>query len=666
MKVAYVLLVTLIAVPAWATDPQGQELPRPLLESEVINDRIDVHAQRAIVRLSKGSFEQRVMSRFLLRGVQYGALGGIYKVDTQVPALRGQRIGKGWWTLLDGRPAGCLKEPADEKPILIFGKSVATQPSVLDPALMTALDECGFRKLDVLVTKATTVPCSEALITLSSDATGVLVAPPCHTTEQGVCHFYFPPAMYQFNVTCDGGPTSPPDIFRAVAPGTGVQVESFDFAGSTPTPAPPRIPIPTPTPTPTPAPTPTTKPNIKLKPGGTRTLGKIPRPTTPPKSEPTKKIRIRPGTVGTPSQPATPPFRPPVPQTPPEPPAEEAPPPSTPPPPESPPGEFVDAPDCSVAPKLGGECWTTEDVLDSTIDHHAQSAMFRMFAQVGLPSAEASAILCAVKEGKLEGVFLPAQGVPATRARTAGSNYWDMIPPGAHSTCYTEQPLEGPAREPLIVFRDQIKDDKDFVAAAITSAFRSCNLEERAPRCYIPTIAKPPPPPSNPGGGGTPGDCVYSLVDAPLSDEACSSCGGGKTIWWRKVVATGEGCPTDLSGMVFTEAIADGGGTCPLGPVIGGGACVTDADGNLTRSGGGICSDTYRLCFQKEDLCNLDDDPSVFEVCLLVGCTRTLNQQIFLDGTPIKSRQVEFTVSLTLTDPLTGDFDCFTSVDISK
>jgi len=232
-RFAAVVFVLLITTSGSVAESQVEELPRPLSERKVINDRVDVHAQRAIVRLSNGSLHERFMSRFLLRGVQYGALGGIYKVDTQVPALRAGRIGKSWWTLLEGRPADCLKEPADEKPILVFGKTVATQGEVLDSALMTALDECGFRRLDVRVTEDATVPCSDAFVTLSSvlpgDAVGVLVEPPCQPTKQGLCHFYLPPAMYEFRVTCRGLTTSPPDIYRAVAPGTGLQVESFDF-----------------------------------------------------------------------------------------------------------------------------------------------------------------------------------------------------------------------------------------------------------------------------------------------------------------------------------------------------------------------------------------------------------------------------------------------------
>ena len=145
------------------------------------------------------------------------------------------------------------------------------------------------------------------------------------------------------------------------------------------------------------------------------------------------------------------------------------------------------AQDCPVAPVKGGHCWTTEDVLSSQIDHHAQSALFNMFARGGDTATEASAILCALKSGKLAGVYLPDQGVPAQRARKAGSNWWEMIPAGAHATCYAK-----PAGQPpLIAFRKQIKDNRDFVARALSSAWKSCRIPSAAPRCYIPTISRP-------------------------------------------------------------------------------------------------------------------------------------------------------------------------------
>ncbi len=137
-----------------------------------------------------------------------------------------------------------------------------------------------------------------------------------------------------------------------------------------------------------------------------------------------------------------------------------------------------------------GRCWTTEDVISERIDHHAQSAMFRMFAVGGDQAADASAILCAIKRAQLEGVYLPDQKVPALRAQDAGG-WWTIIPPGQPSECY-KHPANRP---PLIAFRKQIKDNRDFVANAISTAWRRCGISPSNPRCYVATIARPPEPP---------------------------------------------------------------------------------------------------------------------------------------------------------------------------
>lgn len=158
-------------------------------------------------------------------------------------------------------------------------------------------------------------------------------------------------------------------------------------------------------------------------------------------------------------------------------------------------------PPCPRQPVRGGQCWTTEDVIDARIDHHAQSALLSMFTRGGAQAADASAILCAVKTGALEGVYLPDQQVPALRARDAGSGWWNIIPAGRTGECYRQPP----ARAPLIAFSKQIQDNTDLVVNAIGSAWRACAIPPTAPRCYNATISKPPsesPPSSTPPGGG--------------------------------------------------------------------------------------------------------------------------------------------------------------------
>ncbi len=172
-------------------------------------------------------------------------------------------------------------------------------------------------------------------------------------------------------------------------------------------------------------------------------------------------------------------------------------------------------------------CWTTQDVIDGRIDHHAQSAMLRMFTRGGSQAADASAILCAVKRGQLAGVYLPDQQVPALRAKAFGG-WWTIIPQGAPSTCYKRPPDQAP----LIAFRKQIKDNADFVAQALTTAWRECAIPPTKPRCYTATISKPkpvpPPPPPPPPGPKEEKPCPPGTVPDP-SGELCVLPGSVKT-----------------------------------------------------------------------------------------------------------------------------------------
>jgi len=146
---------------------------------------------------------------------------------------------------------------------------------------------------------------------------------------------------------------------------------------------------------------------------------------------------------------------------------------------------------CPAAPFRGGECWTTEDVIDDRIDHHAQSAMLRMFARGGTAAEDASAMLCAVKTRQLDGIYLPDQGTPARRAEAAGTGWWLIIPQGSASACYKQ-----PAGEaPLIAFARRIKDDRDALGSALSEAWGGCGISPAAPRCYVATFSKPEPPP---------------------------------------------------------------------------------------------------------------------------------------------------------------------------
>jgi hypothetical protein len=66
----------------------------------VIDSRIDVHAQYALLRMAKGDPGARADAAGMLAAVKSGRLAGIYKEDQRVPALRARGLGLGWWQLV--------------------------------------------------------------------------------------------------------------------------------------------------------------------------------------------------------------------------------------------------------------------------------------------------------------------------------------------------------------------------------------------------------------------------------------------------------------------------------------------------------------------------------------------------------------------------------------
>ncbi|SDP68672.1 hypothetical protein [Desulforhopalus singaporensis] len=136
--------------------------------------------------------------------------------------------------------------------------------------------------------------------------------------------------------------------------------------------------------------------------------------------------------------------------------------------------------------QLPGQCWRTEDVIDQRIEWHAQAALMAMFEHGGEEAASASAILCAVKRGQIEGIYRHTMKVPALRAREAGTYSWKIIPPHENSICY-DQPA---ARTPIIVIRDGVAKNRPALIGALQNAWKSCRVIPTMPRCYIATIPK--------------------------------------------------------------------------------------------------------------------------------------------------------------------------------
>ena len=175
-------------------DPIVETPPPPLTERELIHERIDVHAQRSLLRISK---TPRVLeARLLFEAVKSGALGGIYKADTGVPALRAVRMGTLWFKLIpQGQNAVCLTQPTKpgEKPILVFRKSLVepkTNMAAMDAALLRYPGLCQFGVLRATVREGGH-PVSGADVDVRSVGLGVNTEN-CRTPNSGRCRFSLP------------------------------------------------------------------------------------------------------------------------------------------------------------------------------------------------------------------------------------------------------------------------------------------------------------------------------------------------------------------------------------------------------------------------------------------------------------------------------------------
>src|SRR5262245_18802354 len=107
-------------------------LEAPELESatDVIDPRIDVHAQFALQRMFKAG-DAGIDATEMLAAVKNGSLAGIYKEDQKVPALHAQKIGLGWWQLIPkGEDAAVILNAL----LIVFRDSVRSNPARLDPA----------------------------------------------------------------------------------------------------------------------------------------------------------------------------------------------------------------------------------------------------------------------------------------------------------------------------------------------------------------------------------------------------------------------------------------------------------------------------------------------------------------------------------------------------
>lgn len=129
--------------------------PGPLDPMELIDPHIDVDAQRSLRRLSLADAASSRDAHGMLRAVKSRELAGIYAADQQVPALRAQRLGRGWWQLIpEGEDAVMVLEQGepvspppvgDRGPLIAFRETIRAQHERLDRALRRAWE--SFRSL---------------------------------------------------------------------------------------------------------------------------------------------------------------------------------------------------------------------------------------------------------------------------------------------------------------------------------------------------------------------------------------------------------------------------------------------------------------------------------------------------------------------------------------
>jgi hypothetical protein len=166
------------------TEPEPTEPPsdapavevaalEPWTTQDVIDPRIDVQAQYALMRMFRGddSLEQTIASH-VLTAIKSGELGGIYQENQQAAALRAQSVGYGWWQILP--PAAqqprvdgiCMTEPADRPPILVMRREAEKNPAAYDEAMQDAWYACGLPATPVR-SYVTTLPDKEPEPTLT-------------------------------------------------------------------------------------------------------------------------------------------------------------------------------------------------------------------------------------------------------------------------------------------------------------------------------------------------------------------------------------------------------------------------------------------------------------------------------------------------------------------
>jgi hypothetical protein len=110
----------------------------PLDPMALIDPRLDVGAQRALVRMSKDGPDQASAANEIAAAVKGGTLAGVFGDDLGASADLAARLGTVRWELVpDGEDAVLVEEP-ERLPTMVFREGARSVPARLDPALERA------------------------------------------------------------------------------------------------------------------------------------------------------------------------------------------------------------------------------------------------------------------------------------------------------------------------------------------------------------------------------------------------------------------------------------------------------------------------------------------------------------------------------------------------
>lgn len=124
------------------------------------------------------------------------------------------------------------------------------------------------------------------------------------------------------------------------------------------------------------------------------------------------------------------------------------------------------------------------DLIDPRVDFHAQQALHRMFSGDASARADAGGMFAAIKGGRLAGIYIVNQQVPALRAKRMNLGWWQVIPADQDAVLLLD-PAAAQSGPPLIVFRDAVKLDPPRLDAALRKAWTVFRfiLTGQASRC---------------------------------------------------------------------------------------------------------------------------------------------------------------------------------------